>query len=131
MRQIWRRNTSLLLALVASLNVAVVVYTWLYGAIATRSIAEGELRAVGFECLLLLLIWRRFRRAAWVARFAWCYLLCGIAFDLAGTLQSFSAASSTPPAVPYLLPVVPLLAVQVAALLAPAVRRHVWKSTEA
>lgn len=128
MSRICDRNARLLLTLVAALSVALLAYTRLYGAIATHRDSDGQLRLFGLEWLMVLLTWYKFRRAGWVARLAWCFLLYGIGITLTGALIGF-LGSGSPAAVPYLLPIVPLLAVQVAALLAPAVRRHVWTTT--
>jgi hypothetical protein len=122
----WHRSTGLLLGTLVLLDVAMMVYTWGYGAINAVGASYGVWRIFVLQCVAALLTWRRFKRAAWVARLAWCFLLYGIASELLGALLAFTG-NSTPPAVPYMLPIVPLLSIQLFILLAPAVRRHVWK----
>lgn len=75
MSRICDRNARLLLTLVAALSVALLAYTRLYGAIATHRDSDGQLRLFGLEWLMVLLTWYKFRRAGWVARLAWCFLL--------------------------------------------------------
>jgi hypothetical protein len=118
----------MLLALVVALDVALIAYTRIYGAIDTSSESLGQLRLFALQCLTALLAWRRFRRAAWVAPVAWCFLLSSIALNLTAVVLLGFTGNSSPPGIPYLVPVVPLLAAQVAALLAPAVRGHVRRS---
>jgi hypothetical protein len=121
----WHRRTELFLSAFLTLTAAIIVYTWLYGAVDTSHLAYGVLRIFALECVLVLLIWRRLAGAAWLARLAWCWLLGFTAFVFITTLEGFRG-DQTPPAVPYDVPIVPLLAIQLAILLAPAVRRHVW-----
>ena len=124
----WHRHTGILLGMFVTLTAAIIVYAWAYGALDAGGGTYRTVRVFVLQSVLVLLTWRRLKGAAWLAQVAWCWLLVFTAVIFISTVQAFHGGS-TPPAVPYLAPVVPVLAIQLTILLTPAVRQHVWKRT--
>jgi hypothetical protein len=113
MSRIWRGDVRLLLAVAAALEVLLVVYTRTAGAALNAHQPLGpQVAETGFGLFLLWRVWRG-------GRIAWLVMVVMDALLLVATAAGVTAVG------PYLAGLWGYVAVQLAVLLSPAVRRQV------